>query len=162
MGIGVSANGGPFSSAWRATRARATGEGGSGSVGCKRESCRQYICAAHSDKRDIVSSLVQRYWPPVHLQRQRGVWWSESQTAEGAHVWYEFWWCIRIARAQWEPMTDNFPAYTSKVPAFLSRKSMAKLGHLAVRDCPAGQLPATRVGHICTVRPRRKEQTVAS
>ena len=59
-------------------------------------------------------------------------------------------------------MTDNFPAYTSKVPAFLSRKSMAKLGHLAVRDCPAGQLPATRVGHIRTVRPRRKERTVAS
>ena len=29
-------------------------------------------------------------------------------------------------------MTDNFPAYTSKVPAFLSRKSMAKLGILAV------------------------------
>ena len=87
MGFGDSANGGPFSSAWRATRARATGEGGSGSVGCKRESCRQYICAAHSDKRDIVSSLVQRYWPPVHLQRQRGVWWFESQTAEGVHVW---------------------------------------------------------------------------
>ena len=92
MGFGDSANGGPFSSAWRATRARATGEGGSGTVqGCKRESCRQHACAAHSGKRDTISSLVQRYWPPLHLQRQRGVWWSESLTAEGAHVWYEFW-----------------------------------------------------------------------
>ena len=94
MGIGVSANGGPFSSAWRAMRARATGEEGSGTVGCKRESCRQYACAAHSGKRIIVSLLLHRSWPPVHLQRQRGVWWSESQTAEGAHVWYEFWWYI--------------------------------------------------------------------
>ena len=59
MGFGDSANGGPFSSAWRATRARATGEGGSGTVGCKRESCRQYACAAHSGKRDI-HSIVAR------------------------------------------------------------------------------------------------------
>merc|ERR1711965_1040894 len=67
MGFGDSANGGLFSSAWRATRARATGEEGSGAVGCKRESCRQYACAAHSGKRISVSLLLHRSWPPVHL-----------------------------------------------------------------------------------------------
>ena len=96
MGFGDSANGGLFSSAWRAMRARATGEERCGTVGCKRKSCRQYACAAHGTM--VVSALsyrvvelLHRSWPPVHLQLQRGVWWSESQTAEGAHVWYEFW-----------------------------------------------------------------------
>ena len=87
MGFDDSANGGHFSSAWSATRPRATGEGGSGALACKRESCRHNACVARSSKRDIVSSLVQRYWPPLHLQRQQGVWWFESQTAEGVHVW---------------------------------------------------------------------------
>ena len=45
-------------------------------------------------------------------------------------------------------MPDNFPAYALKVNVWLSRKSMAKLGHLAVRDCPAGLFQTTRVGHI--------------
>ena len=74
----------------------------------------------------------------------------------------------RTRRGFEPPNLDHSTAETKsteslvKVWAWLSRKSMAKLGHLAVRDCPAGQLPATRVGHIRTVRPRRKGQTVAS
>ena len=56
MGFGDSANGGPFSSAWRATRERATGEEGSGTV----EDVSVKVVGSTHALRIVVSALSYR------------------------------------------------------------------------------------------------------